>query len=69
MKMERQTSFDPQSSEFLHEYGIGLLRETCTIEMNRIQEKDNSGFKIRAQDSSHSMAVTAARNPLSCALD
>lgn len=39
MIMERQTSFDPQSSEFLHEYGIGLLRETCMIEKNRIQER------------------------------
>ncbi|KAK5827665.1 hypothetical protein F5H01DRAFT_317010 [Linnemannia elongata] len=42
MIMERQTSFDPQSSEFLREHGIGLLRETSTIGKNKIQGKDDS---------------------------
>ncbi|KAG0054547.1 hypothetical protein BGZ90_005957, partial [Linnemannia elongata] len=49
MIMERQTSFDPQSSKFLQEHGIGLLRETSTIAKNRVQEKDNSDFNARAR--------------------
>lgn len=36
MIMERQMPFDPQSSKFLRDHGVDLLRETFTIAKNRV---------------------------------
>ncbi|KAF9578494.1 hypothetical protein BGW38_005669, partial [Lunasporangiospora selenospora] len=49
MIMKRQMSFDPQSSKFLRELGVDLLRETSTIAKNRIQEKDDARFNARSR--------------------